>query len=335
MHKIMVVGGLPEPVGGVTNFIYRMANVNMISKVVDLYPSSNKNIPANFHGEVFLFKSFFTFILKWIFCKRFLRNIELIHFNFSTPRSLLLPFFIPKKGCKFALMLHHGELVSYAPSFLVKMLIGKFDKIYFLSEKQADFYKENGVDKSRLIKKTSYIPSPQPDLNLVDADVKEIVKLIKEKGKYCVIGGYCTEIYNHHWVVDLFSSLEQERDLLVFLYGDLNNEYFSIIQNIVSNNPRITLFLNRSADSFNYALSFADIYLRPNSKDSFGIAVADAVSFGTKVLASDVCKRYPGAYLFKPSSYDDFLIAYNLFIQDSPILSTSTIEDENYVFYYD
>jgi hypothetical protein len=41
-------------------------------------------------------------------------------------------------------------------------------------------------------------------------------------------------------------------------------------------------------------------------RDSFGIAVADAVNYGVPVLASDVCPRYQGAETFRITTYESF-----------------------------
>lgn len=334
MSKVMVVGGIPEPIGGVTNFIYRVANNNLVSKVIDLYPADNKQRPPLFVGEI-VYLNIFSFIIKYWFSKSLVKGIELIHFNFSTPKSLLLLTLLPKKNRRFVLMLHHGDLALKIPRFIIKRLLGKFNKIYFLSEKQREFYLKCGVDKGRLLNKTSYLPLKEESVSNVDRDVIEKVELIKSRGCYCVISGYCSDIYNHHWVVNLFNDIEKERELIIFLYGDLNNDYFSLIKKNIDNNPRISLFLNRTSNSFNYALASAEIYLRPNSQDSFGIAVADAISFGVSVLASSVCERYPGTYIFKPDSFVSFLEAYRLLIGNNSALSVSRAESDNFVFHYD
>ncbi|MGV8261144.1 hypothetical protein, partial [Pseudomonas aeruginosa] len=73
-----------------------------------------------------------------------------------------------------------------------------------------------------------------------------------------------------------------------------------------TNSERVKIFWNCSQTTFNHALSRASVYLRPTSKDSFGVAVADAVELGVPGVASDVCKRYPGAGLFPVDDFSAF-----------------------------
>jgi hypothetical protein len=41
-----------------------------------------------------------------------------------------------------------------------------------------------------------------------------------------------------------------------------------------------------------------------NTADSFGIAVADAVGFGTPTIASNVCERYRGAKTIQSNDFE-------------------------------
>lgn len=50
--KRVVVGGLPEPIGGITSFILKLAENNMVSEVIDIYPSANKRLPKPFTGKI-------------------------------------------------------------------------------------------------------------------------------------------------------------------------------------------------------------------------------------------------------------------------------------------
>lgn len=322
MSRVLVVGGVPNPIGGVTNFIYRLLENNKVTKVVDLYPSKTKVIPSGYKGEVFFFRSYVHFFIYYVFSKKLHDNIDLIHFNFSTPSALPFIFLLPKKRKNFALMLHHGELASPYPKFLTSLFLKKFDKFFCLSSAHLFFYAQY-AEENKCVRATSYLPASRSGFKDVDCDVKEVVEKLKNRTGFCVISGYCNVIYNHHWVVDLFVTCEKSRGLVVFLYGDFDDEYYALLKAKAKDSSRIVFFVNKDAVSFNFALSYADSYLRPNIRDSFGIAVADAISLGVKVLASDVCDRYPGAYLFTPSSYDGFVSSYLKFIKDASELPIS------------
>lgn len=310
MSNVLVVGGLPEPIGGVTSFIYRLAENNYINVIADLYPSEKKERPESYSGEVFFFRSALHFFFWFFRYKKLLKSIDIVHFNFSTPVSLLLPFFLPKRAKQFHLMLHHGSLQSRYPSLLVRLIFKKFNRIYALSSEQYLFYTDIGAPAEKVVRTSSYVPSTIPSIESVDANFLSVFKEVVSDDSYYVISGNCTRAYNHHWAIDLFCRVELNKKLLIFLYGFFDQQYFDLLKLKASVNPRIKIFVNVDAKSFDYALSRCSLYLRPTVKDSFGIAVADAVSFGVPVLASDVCDRYPGVFLFTPSSYQSFKSAY-------------------------
>ncbi|TQP94136.1 hypothetical protein FLL78_19445, partial [Vibrio cholerae] len=101
-NKRVVIGSFPEPVGGVSNFIYRLAEKNMASSIVDFYPSKKKIIPECFLGEVKQLKNKAHLYYLTLLSLKF----ENLFFNFSTVKSLIFVVLIPKFSRKFELMLH-------------------------------------------------------------------------------------------------------------------------------------------------------------------------------------------------------------------------------------
>ena len=264
-RRVLVVGALPNPIGGVTSFIYRLASENYINKIADLQSSNVKFIPKSFKGQVLYFKGVLEFIVSYLLSSRLKKDVTDVHFNFSTTRSLLIFGLIPFKGNRtFHLTLHHGILKSHFPLFFEKVLLSRVVDEFLTGE------------------------------------------------KLVICSGYCTKLYNHDWVIKLINEVATDSQLLVFLYGNIDDEYLMTLKYYSKFSKRVKLIFNASQDSFNFYLSKAALYIRPTEIDSFGIAVADAVNFGVKVLASDVCKRYPGAYLFTPSNYDSLVNAYRL-----------------------
>lgn len=53
-------------------------------------------------------------------------------------------------------------------------------------------------------------------------------------------------------------------------------------------------------------LRYASVFVRPTSTDSFGISVAEAISCGVPAIASDVCERADGAILFQSRNMAEF-----------------------------
>jgi glycosyltransferase involved in cell wall biosynthesis len=49
-----------------------------------------------------------------------------------------------------------------------------------------------------------------------------------------------------------------------------------------------------------------DLFVRPTLSDNFGISIAEALHFGKKAIASDVCRRPKDTILFKGGDKKDF-----------------------------
>lgn len=331
-NRVLVVGGIPEPVGGVTSFVFRLAENNMVTKVADLYPSKSKVAPCNFDGQLFYYKGLMSFLFALMFSRKLLAGVTDVHFNFSRSRSLIF-FLIPflKKGRRFHLTLHHGVLDRKYPSFLFKYLLSKIDIIYCLSEKQFSFYQDDFLAGNAKLKfSSSYVPIPRPSSVF---SVKEIDEFVGED-EFVVASGNCTKIYNHDWIVRLFNEIELDDKLVIFLYGAIDGEYLCLLQRLGAANARIKLMFNVRQETFGLYLSRAKLYIRANSVDSFGIAVADAVSYGVTVMASDVCNRYPGSYLFKAVNYESFVDAYLLLRNNPANLSLQSGNSLNFSYHF-
>jgi hypothetical protein len=324
---IIVIGGLPKPIGGVTSFIYRLANTEKISEIIDIYPNTNKQIPPRFLGKITIVNGYWGlfdyFLRKLIFAK----NV-FIHFNFSTARALNLIKYLPKNSSqKWGLMLHHGDLSLNNTICGFGNCLSKFDIIFCLNATQRSFYLQLGCPGGKLKQCSSFIPIDKPEWN---TGKKNFIDAFFSDAKPLVASGYAEVYYNHEWCIRYVKQHLEEK-LALFLYGDIATR--NPIRELVDGESRIRIYEDCDQDIFNYALSRAKVYLRPTMKDSFGIAVADAISFGVDVLASDICPRYPGTHLFSPLTYNSFELALSGllgYIAEKPRISTADIEPFSY-----
>lgn len=296
--ETIIIGGLPHPIGGVTTFLSRLSKVysDYIVEFIDLYPHENKLVPKQLAEKYIVIKNKVLVQLKIIHLQAKYQRHDLF-FNFSTTKSLLFFATLPKFRNTWSLMLHHGDLSNQIPKPLLRYILSKFDIIYTLNARQEDFYKSVSPDLP-LTRGSSYVPA-----TLVDISNNEKTPLfdVKKSGFKIITGsGFPRPLYQHHLLIDLIDK-NINTHLFLFLYGE--GELKESLKNI--NHPRVTVFLNKSEDIFNYYLSQSDIYIRPTLEDSFGIACADAVEFGVPVLASNVCKRYRGVQTFETNDISD------------------------------
>ena len=305
--ETIIIGGIPNPIGGVTTFLSRLikAYSQYVVMLLDLYPSEDKRIPKNFFGHYKLAKNKLIAIFLVFLAQLKYRDKDFF-FNFSSGNSLVFFIFLPKINNEWSLMLHHGHLSSKLPRFITKIILVKFDRIYALNQRQEEFYRGFKSDLN-IIQETSYVPATLVDIEDIEKEV--LLDKINQGYKILVGSGFPRPLYQHHLLIDLVSK-NQNLFLFLFLYGDgeLKGELLNL------KHPRVVVFLDKDEDVFNFYLSKSNLYLRPTLEDSFGIACADAVEFGVPVVASNVCKRYSGVHTYELNSDQEFYELSNKFL---------------------
>lgn len=329
MHKsIAVVGGVPNPIGGVTTFVRRLiVREQGVTHLFDLYPSGVKMVPNAFVGNFICHsRKLLTVLRLFIFCLQ--GKVSVLHFNFSTPRSLLLLAVLPKINAKWFLMLHHGDLEGGINPFVKWVLSSRVDAVLCLNARQAAWY-SRFVEAEKIKMANSYVEpfAVNPDFEFV----QRVSGIVRSAKKVIVCSGYPTEIYNHLMAISVMGE-RQEDVLLCCLYGP-----GGLREQIVSHACRfknVHIMESLSEDNFNYLLSIADLYLRVNTEDSFGIAVADAINFGVRVIATAVCERYAGCFLISSApTFEEVLGAVKDVLDgDGVSLQRSHVEKESFSY---
>lgn len=318
-YGFVVVGGIPEPVGGVTTFIYRLARRDscQVESVFDMYPGENKK-------DISPVKHIYAPCFSLLFLFRFLfLNKSDVYFNFSGAMGLVLLLLLPKVGrVNWFLTLHNGGIEerikkSRLLHFLARLGAKKVDRFGYLSTSQERAYASLGVESNRLVRIESFIPVNQSDVDEVDPFLfPEIQSFIKNETPYFVISGYPTKIYQHLEVFDRFERLWDAGvnvKLIGFFYGDDSDDLLAIIKMRFEKSDNAFFYWGVDSEKFLSVLSKASGYLRMNTVDSYGVAVAEAVTLGVPCVATDVCERFPGAYIVSPDDIDGavgFLLRY-------------------------
>lgn len=309
--KIVLIGGLPNPVGGVTTFCKRLLGIyqDRMNVVIDLYKTPKKTIPSFFKGKYICWPS--KFIYFYLLLVDFLYKDSLIHFNFSKTKSFNFLYFVPKfkKSNEWLLTLHSTYADKLKYNFIERSVLNKFDKITIINEHNQSYYLDY-VSKDKLQFMSSYVPPICDDKNLEQDFIKQITEIYGSDKKVFICSGAPRDYYNIPWLVEYFKE-NKDYVLCVFYYekGELEDYLMNI------NESNIFTFYNLPEECFNYALSKSFCYLRPTMKDSLGIAVCDAINFNVPVIATNVCPRYKGVYLVDPVR-EDFLEAIKSFCQN-------------------
>lgn len=305
--KIYIVGGFPSPVGGVTNFLYRFSlHFNKhVQAVFDLYPSDDKKIVDGV--EYFLRPGSRMRSLFWLISHISKIKSGTIYFNFSSPKALIILTLLPKrKTVKWALTLHHGELEESwlgIPIFFrwaSKFALLRIDRVGALGSRQRCFFDTLGVSNSRLYNISSYLPFVEVG-SVNDDEVENSIGKYKEQfSKIVVASGYPTALYRHDWVLDYFrdTAITRGAGLVLCLYGGDSEGLLAEYRERTSKMENVIYFEGLSPNFFHKVLAGSDVYVRPTLKDSYGVAVAEAIDLGLTVIASNACERANGAYTF-------------------------------------
>jgi len=306
--KLTIVGGVPTPIGGVTTFILRLILKwpSKIRIVFDLYPSNDKvfvPVPHVILGSFGLLKLFVKFLFS---------VSGPVYFNFSGVRGLIFLASLPKVGkTTWAITLHNGNLTrkSWVENMFMRRGLEKCEHVGVLSPKQERFFLSLGARKSTLQKISSFIPR-NPD-EIPDIDVSELPEFFswqEQEAKIFIVSGYPTKIYQHTEVFETFERLWNKGltdvRLAAFLYGEDSDDLLNDLKCKFADSPFACLYWGKKELVFLSALKECSGYIRMNMVDSFGVAVAEAISFGKPVLASNVCERFSGARLVDPSDTD-------------------------------
>ena len=316
---ILIVGPLPPPIGGVSSHVQRLSAVlvggGYNCTVLDIYRQSPKvDVPGATH-KVCPYRSQFLAVF-WLLYELWEGHGDIIHLHFSRIVGLfpLLAFLIPKKGRKVFLTLHHGDQAALLRPLLlpfrilIRHALQGVDKIIALSPKQESFYLESGVKSENMVRLTSDIPSKvSPDNSLLP----ETVSGLNEHGAETILvtSGYPNKYYGYEASLHLLDYLSQHFPcrLIVSLYGKSKDpEYERDLRKKLEANPKVTLVGPLPMPGFLALLKKADLYVRPTTVDSYGLAITDALDLGVECLASDVCVRDPRCQTFPVGEMDAF-----------------------------
>jgi len=294
--RVCVVGALPHPIGGVSTYLSRLCQKVEVDVFLDLYPFCKKSIDGlkikDYRVSPFKGPSKYF----WLVYQLMIIRANLVVYNFSTLKALFPLLILPKFSERYHCVLHNGAPflgIKVSSNIFVQLLLRKVDCFFSLNKTQSVFFRSNNINYKNY---KSYVPIIAP---LTD----------KVNNNKVILSGYPTDIYNFLWIEKIapdYKNLEFD----IYVYGEGYGEQAAILAKRMNKISNVRVYRDTNPDEFLKKLTNASYYIRLNSVDSFGIVVADSVNLGLKVLASNCCERYPGAYLFNSDCYFSFESAF-------------------------
>ena len=310
--KVTIVGALPPPIGGVTVFLRRLTDLLQSDFEITLLdlrnidgkvPLFDRHIISPFQGRLMS--------ILWLQWKLISQRHGLLHFHFSDVKGLILVAMLFSRCQSVMLTLHHGvsnlsTSLALMLRFYAPLICRKIGTIHALNSDQRVFYQSQmGFKDAAVFQCPTHIAPSHEDLPVST----EIQELLSEFRPYILTSGVGNRLNRADLVMRYWGTRPLDGfNLVVSIYGDSDPNYASELQCHADTLPTATLVGSMPESDFNALLKNACVYLRPAEVDSFGIAVADALAFGTPVLASDACDRAEDVNVFDRYDMDDMAV---------------------------
>jgi glycosyltransferase involved in cell wall biosynthesis len=317
-QRIVQVGPVPPPVGGVASHVSRLVTYlrgcGIKCEIVDPYPAHGKrSVPESGYWVIRGIWGVPRFL--WLLHRK---NAEVLHFHFSTlsPRFVIITALIARRRRRFVATFHHGDLageLSRFPNwflFLTRCALSRYDRVAALSSRQQSFLSSFECLSGRIVRWPTSPPNIVcPDGSSLPPSVSNI-KAVEDGGELSVIiiSGYPERLYGFEFGLNLLDTLRARFPvrLVVCLYGASSDPKYSSSLRVKLAQTRDVIVLDElNPAAFLALLRMASLYIRPTLIDSYGLSVQDAVEQGTPCVASDVCERDPRSFLFKSGQQDD------------------------------
>ncbi len=308
--KVLLVGGLPRPSGGVSVFLGRL--VNAIGEKVEFdvldvmdYGAKEPNLAKRIRVAPR------NRLLKhlWVFMMTVISNSLLVHFNYSSLTSLAALALLPKLNKKFVVILHNGqqhERYLKTPrilKLLIKLGARRTDLFFSLCDDHVKLYNLLDVEGSKI---KSIKPQIPPKLGASEFLDREHKNLAEKYEDIVISSGHVSKTYNFEYTIN-FVNNHPDTAAMFFFYGQHQDmTYLGELRDLIEDKDNVLFYFHQPEKVFLSALAASQAYLRPTSVDSWGIAIADAILLGVPVVASDVCERFPGATLCDADDYEGF-----------------------------
>ncbi len=244
---------------------------------------------------------------------------DVIYLNFLSP-GIVIVLLVLGLSKRARVMDHSGCQVgkwSGFELFIYSAFLRRCDEVIFVGAHLHDYYRKKGVrlpDKTRV--QNAFIAPPlDEEMEILNTYPGDIRKFVKQRRPLLVANAFKivlhnrVDLYGLDMCVDLVAKLKNTYpDVgLLFALADIENrEYFKCINQRI-NKLGISENFKFMTDQKELWPLFkeADLLVRPTYVDAYGISIAEALYFGCRAVASDVCERPEGTVLFKNRDLED------------------------------
>ena len=294
--NIEIIGPYPPPYGGIANHIARLVpylEENNIAFTIHNHGnySDNSNIIANN-------KSLF-----WYIRYLFKRSDNIIHFHQTMCGLHYLYWFLFSLINKNQILVTlHNENILKQNTFLKSLNLWLLKKskrltVICVSEKVNTCLLKNNI-------KSQYIPAYIPPNNIIQKRENfDTYNIFCNAWK--IVDKSYIEKYGFDLIFELISAHKDKKiKLYIFIGSDINVQLLKTIITEKDICNKVEIIINQNLVEHFY---YADLLIRANRDDAYGVSIQEAHDCGVPTISSDVCTRPEGTHLFTNSSFPSLL----------------------------
>ena len=310
--KIIIVGPYPPPLGGVAVHVKRV-----IAKL------ENQQNNISLINTAIKSKNFIVTIWNHI------KNISSLKPNivfYHEPTESLKKFFLfvlLKKIFKYNLIVIDHDCRYFYKSnklitFLYNQLFKHTNKQILIGTSTHQSYKYNKISLKNYEIESPYLP---PDITtehkILQTYPVSLFNFLNSHSPLLAANAFKLvlidniDLYGFDMCINLIKKLKNnfpKIGLILALANVDNLNYFHFLQKqIKSKQIKNNIYFLIGQKEFWPLLKKVDLFLRPTLSDSYGISIEEAISVGTKTLASNVCTRPRGTILFENRNIFDLI----------------------------
>ena len=290
MNKVLLIGTMPPPIGGVTIHIDRFLNLYGNKGSIELSVLDLKKITIFQKNKTIrnLFKIIYIFL-----------STDIIHIHVSHEIIKLIIAIICKFFFKKVVYTHHiGRVDNH---LVFKLMYKVCDRIILVNHKEI---KSNIINRE----KTEFIPAFLPPYKFDELPNEILININKYKK---IISTNCfsyslinkKHVYGYDLIINAFYLLTKENKIenTLLVLVDPSSTTKKYISNLLKNKEFGTnqiLYITEKID-FVSLIKKSDVTIRATRTDGDSLSIRESLYFGIPVVCSDVTVRPENSILFK------------------------------------
>ncbi len=331
--KMLLVGPVPPPAGGVSIHLWRLKHLLSDSFEIDLVDESRNIKPAFFNIRQ---KKFFTYWKKIVWS-----DFLFIHSGLNALRFFHI-LSAKLLGRKIVMTLHaYPEEKSGLNRWLDERLFSWCDVLISVN---AEMLERVSLPKHKTFVQYAFLPPVMEEEKELPQKVQQLLSEQKAAGKKIIVSNAWRldrfnnqDVYGVDMCIEAVKKLKEEGMPVHFIFNIATIDMFgpayeAYQEEIKSKGLSDSFSLINEELSFVKLMEQADLVVRPTNTDGDSLSIREAIFLNKPIVSSDVVKRPEGTILFENRSQAAFEITLLQVLRQNR-QENSTVASTSYDYY--